>query len=74
MDKDKYWEEKNARLRFQKMKKLLKTGKGTHRVRWEGQGEWVYDNAEEAQADADRIAKENSAVVRAWVESKDESE
>lgn len=71
MDKEQYWKEKNARLRLQRMKELLKTGKGTHRVRWEGQGEWVYDNAEDAQADADRIVRENPAVVRAWIEKRE---
>ena len=71
MKKSQYWEEKKARLRLQNMKRLLQTGKGTYRLRWEGVGEWVYDSEADAQADADRIAKENVNVVRAWVEKRE---
>lgn len=74
MDKDQYWKEKNARLRMQKMSRIIKEGRGTHRIRWEGVGEWAYDNEKEAQEDAERIERENPVVVRAWVEERDSNE
>ena len=78
MDKERYWKEKNARLRYQKMRRLLKTNTGTHRINWLQPGDdrthyggWVYDNAAEAQADAERFVAEKSAVVSAWVEKRE---